>query len=297
MMAASIDTSDSDIQLITHISKILSTTCLDTLGHFTSKMLHPKKCVNNCCYNASGISVFMILMDMFPELKTNILEQNYNITVFDKPLDETQFFMGIVNAIGLIWDVHDFTCGRNPDVDYSKYTPSGVNLALNTPSSIPEWFIEGQYPELQQGVNIISFYVGESPSILTLHHSFVYVTDTICILADSWNGGNATCNLNRPLEIRTFDLVEFQTYLNIMNGEPGDMTKMDIMHTIFKGITDKQYSLFYKFFKLCIIKQSKLVQLLHEAFQSPTYLFGGKTKRKRRKLRKTAHRLRGLRSK
>jgi hypothetical protein len=265
--------SPSDIiQLISNISTILSTTCLDNLGHFTSKMLHPKSCINNCCYNASGIVIFMVLMDMFPEIKNDILERNYNVTVFGKVLDETQFFMGIVNAIGLLWDVHDFTCGRKPEVDYSKYTPSGVNLALNTPSSIHEWFVEGQYPQLQKGINIVTFYVHESPNILTLHHSFVYVMDDLCILADSWCGGT----MNRPLEIRTFDLVEFQNYLNIMNGYPDKTyTKMHIMHTIFKGITDAQYSLNYKLFKICIIKQSKITDLLYQAFQSSTYLFGG----------------------
>ena len=276
------------IHLISSISELLSTKCLDNLGHFTSKMIHPKTCKNNCCYNAAGVAIFMVLIDRFPELKIDILDRkNYNIILFDKVLDETQFFMGIVNAIGLIWDVHDFTCGRESDVDYSKYTPSGVNLALNTPSSIHEWFVEGQYPQLQQGINIITFYANETPNIITMHHSFVYVNGELCILADSWNGGNTACSINRPLEIRTFDLLEFQNYLNIMNGKPDEAyTKIYIMQNIFKGITHTSYSSYYNFFKLCIIKQTKIDDLLSQAFQSTTYLFGGKKTKKTKKTKK-----------
>ena len=277
---------ESEIELIASISEILSTTCLDNLGHFKSKLLHPKDCVNNCCYNAAGITMFMALMEMFPELKDDILNRNYNITVLGKELNETQFFMGMVNAIGLILDVHDFTCGLEPDVDYSQFTPSGVNLALNTPSSIEEWFVGGPYPQLQEGINMISFYAYESPNILTLHHSFVYVTGEVCILADSWNGGHGSCKLNRPLDIRTFGLSDFQHYLNIMNGEEGEVTKADIMHNIFNGIKDRSYSVYYKMFKVCIINQTKIAELLIHAFQSNKYLFGGRTLGRTRRLKR-----------
>lgn len=257
--------------LIKKITYILTNTCNKCLTNFTSKLISAEKCKNTCSYTSTGLAVFFRLMEQNTELTSyiynepnitslpiilNIIPENY----IDQPPSRINDinYKGIVNTIGLTWDIHDFPIAQFPEEKYRQYKPTGIYYALQ--HALPDWFIEGDYPQLQPGINIISFYGGhDSLDPVTIHHSFVYVLNDICILSDSWNGrsidltkDHTTINLSstevrsivtkkiettptpsnkyrvipigeiieRPLTTRLYSLPLFQEKINIMNQPP-----------------------------------------------------------------------------
>jgi len=215
-------------------------------------------------------------------------------------------YMGIVNAIGKLWDVHDFKdwpVGK--DLPYPR---TGINFALDHDLQ-EEWFVDPL--KLQEGVNIISFYY-HNEDTTTIHHSFVYKQGDRCILIDSWNGkaeivpgpyarkevdGYHTFyydshgklmreDLNRPLMMREYPCNTFESFLNTMS-IPVSSKKIQIMIDIFLGYKKAGRDTYVEL-NVCILKQSKLNQVIEEAFLENDYLFGGKRKTKgKRSKRKT----------
>ena len=269
-------TLDQILFLITKIIYILNNHCNSCLSNFSSGEIHPKSCLNTCSYTSTGIATIFTLIEQNPELKTYIMNEPdivklpfiLNVLHTIPPdLDTISDinYMGIVNTIGLIWDVHDFPIESFPDEKYRQYKPTGIYYALK--EKLTDWFIESDYPQLQPGVNIISFYlghIGDDP--ITLHHSFVYVWNDVCILVDSWNGrsipkvtNEISINiskspleirkiitkqlqqpshnnynivpvgeiLNRPSSIRLYSLDIFQKKLNIINEPPTPINRSE----------------------------------------------------------------------
>jgi len=301
------------------ISIILSKQCRTCLDNFTSGVIQSDMCNNNCAYNSAGLAVFLNIYMQNIELFDSIFETSIetfinfknvsipaieiNITSQDGTIIKTRvntesFFRGVTNSIGLLWDVHDFTDQELSVEEYSKkYTPSGIMLALNNPLLKEEWFINDTFPQLRQGINLISFYVTERDGVnISYHHAFVFVYDTQCVLGDSWLGSSGIYDnygrlikmekISRPLTLRKLKLSTLQKFLNILNqpfSEDNRLDKLMIMKGVFKGYQNDGRNNTYLRTKVCILKQEILNKVIYEGFSVDRYLFGGKRKRNKSK--------------
>lgn len=319
-------------ELINKITFILNNGCNTCLTNFTSGLVSAPKCKNTCSYTSSGLAIIYTLIEQNPELKDYIntttditqIPIMLRVTSSDSTLSiNDRNYMGIVNTIGLLWDIHDFPVDQFPDEKYREYKPTGIYYALQNKL---DWFVEGTHPQLQPGVNLLSFYSGNDPTSsdpITIHHSFVYVWNDVCILVDSWNSSwgndnkmNLTINtsgkeirkivtrrieknsekhmtaraigeiLERPLSIRLYPLDLFQTKINIINDQPNEINvseKINIMRCTFDGFKLDSYNEPYTYIKICILKQEKLNELIIEGFSANKFLYGGKKRRINRK--------------
>jgi len=308
---------DNIIKILEKIIKIVSGKCLTCIDHFKSGMVRSSRCSTACSYTAPALAITMRIVETHPPLITRLIEDDSITldTAWDVLGEYVQYpksndvYQGIVNAIGLLWDVHDFSDRPDP----IPFRRTGINYALD--HKLPEWFVNPM--ELQEGVNIISFY-STSPDdfkILTIHHSFVYKLGSRCILIDSWNGTHSVENiktarmetqgdsrvyynkadkiigetLSRPLSIREYPYDEFNEFLMTMNGNPS-RRKITIMREVFgafKYVAEDAYP----YLNVCILSQGKLDEIIKEGFLAKEYLFGGKkTKTKRKRTRRNKSR-------
>ena len=312
---------DGLTSLLKKIMIIVEGNCLVCIDEFKSKRVRAARCKTTCSYTSSAMAVNMFILEKNPRLLQRVIEDDSlplesaweklgPDMVYPKSTPKPE--QGIVNAIGLLWDVHDFS--DIPASEALPYKRTGINYALDHGLSA-EWFVEPLH--LQEGVNVLSFYYANSPNtVLTVHHSFVYKRGSRCVLIDSWNGkktlphsdpvrkeesGYSTFHydasdklvgeeLSRPMQLREYTISEFTRFLEIMQGETS-RTKIPVMIDIFQGLS-KLSGDDYAWLKVCILKQSKLEEVIQEGFAAEGYLFGGKRKRKQSRRAKKRRRSR-----
>jgi len=315
-MAAEVN--DPVISFFEKIITIATGKCLACVDHFESGIISKPCSPNMCSYTASAIAIITFILDSHPDLKEWVIgDESLDLpNVWDRlgphvriPRTNPDVYQGIVNAVGLLWDVHDFKGIMHPK--YTQYLRTGINFALDN-KLYDEWFVNPV--ELQEGVNILSFYADLMMGrYSTIHHSFVYKLGTRCILIDSWNGSvvfreehsvqsttddYSTVSFNskgditrerveRPLSIREYTDDYFVHILNVMTGRPSD-GKIDLMRHVFLGY--KNTPIGFRRLQVCILKQSKLQELIEQGFSMEHYMFGGKKQRRKGKTKKTYRR-------
>jgi hypothetical protein len=273
---------------------MLQTKCLTCLSNFRAGLIRPNVCKNACSYTGPGIAIikhFMIhnpdFFDRYGDLNipdgTSLYVKHPSGDLISKSFNNVSFYRGIVNAIGYVWDVHDFANKQNSHPNIER---TGINHALNVPRLRTEWFVEGSQPKLQNGVNVLSFYVEQDGRFLTLHHSFVFIEDEECFLADSWQsqyeckdseGKLCIKKYERPIYVRKVKQSELQSMLDTMNNPAPekDAEKIKLMKETFLGVQNNDYAVHYPLFQVCILKQTILDQVIWKGFEADTYLFGG----------------------
>jgi len=213
----------------------------------------------------------------------------------EKEVTGESFFRGISNAIGLLWDIHDFSDFADDGGPPAGITPTGINLALNRRL---DWFVQ----TLQEGINVVSFFMTNVPieKTTTPHHSFVYKAGGMCILADSWvscypcdtpGGGTGFDRFERGFSVREISTVRLEAEIAALKSDatpPAE--KVRIMRDTFLGPPKENYAKYYPSFNCVILKQSVLDEKLHEGFAAEGYMFGGRNQNRRRRRRGTARR-------
>lgn len=308
----------SKIDEIHTIYGFLVPECLSCIAENFGSRPNPKgrlieygqNCKWNCAFTSAGVSVVMRLLEANEEKgidirgirKTSKDPLPYTIRVggLEKAITGETFFRGISNAIGLLWDIHDYSDFAEDGGPPAGITPTGINLALNRGL---DWFV----PTLQEGINVVSFYDAVVPmdKTTTPHHSFVYKAGSMCILADSWTscyrcdtpgGGTGIDKFERGFTVREIDTAKLEAEIAALNsGATYPAEKVRIMRDTFRGPTKENYAKYYPSFRCVILKQSVLDEKLHEGFAAEGYMFGGrnrKRRRRRRTLRKTLTRRR-----
>ena len=264
------------------------------------------QCKTNCAFTSAGVSVLLRLLEMnagidirsIRPLSTDKLPYKITIGGEERELTGQMFYMGVSNAIGLLWDMHDYSDFKDMGGPPTGVTPTGINLALNRGLG---WFIppaaDGTL-RLQEGINIVSFYDARVPveRTTTVHHSLVYKAGAQCILADSWvsdypcdtpGGGTGVDSFERGFKVRPMDTAVIEAELNSLNVDttpPAE--KVRIMRETFLGPTKENYAKYYPSFKCVILDQRVIDEKLVEGFAARRFMFGGRN-RKRRRTRRT----------
>ena len=276
--------------------------CLTALTRFTSGLVHSPQCKNTCSYTAAGMAVMTQLCIqnnihhfIFPKDPDAGSIINLKIpTSIIRHITKNQFFTGLTNAIGLLWDVHE-------DLDERRYAKTGINWALNNPRLHAEWFVLPiNTPLLQLGINHISFYGSSGPIIITIHHSFIYNNGTSSYLIDSWFGNvvEATStekciDFERSTTMREHSTDDLQHAITTMNDPVAVATrKIRIMHDFFLAPHQETYSnAIYPILKVCILNQSKLDDVIDKGFKNKDRpMFGGKKHKKRKSKKRKSRR-------
>ena len=313
---ASVDISEKLGEIYT-IYEFLVPECLSCIAENFGNRPNPngrvleygQNCKWNCAFTSAGVSVVMRLLESNEEKGIDIRGINkrsteklpYTIRVgrVEKEVTGETFFRGISNAIGLLWDLHDFSDFADDGGPPAGITPTGINLALNRGL---DWFV----PTLQEGINVVSFFMTSVPieKTTTPHHSFVYKAGGMCILADSWvscypcdtpGGGTGFDRFERGFTVREIPTVRLEAEIAALKSDatpPAE--KVRIMSDTFRGPIKDNYAKYYPSFSCVILKQSVLDEKLHEGFAAEGYMFGGRKKRHRRRTarRKTTKRRR-----
>ena len=260
-----------------------------------------QNCKWNCAFTSAGVSVVMRLLEANEEKGIDIrgirkrskdpLPYTIRVGGVEKAVTGETFFRGISNAIGLLWDIHDFSDFAEDGGPPVGITPTGINLALNRGL---DWFV----PTLQEGVNVVSFFMTSVPvdKTTTPHHSFVYKAGGMCILADSWTscypcdtpgGGTGFDRFERGFTVREIGTARLEAEIAALkSGATPPAEKVRIMRDTFRGPPKENYAKYYPSFSCVVLKQSILDDALDRGFAAEGFMFGGRNLKRRRRTRR-----------